>query len=170
MGSSNSCSGAPSCVNLSWRMTKEGDLPQCLALHPAGIGHEFVGHERAALAWSALLRMPATAAVTVESNQPIGASHIVAFAASAFISQSFAESELSEPKPGLVARIISSIDARRPVILTESELRRANTYNGVHLVVLISRWSHLLTEEQAEEAKMHLAASFLELHAGYRLL
>ena len=114
--------------------------------------------------------MPATVSVTVESNQPIGASHIAAFAASAFVSQSFVESEMSEPKPGLVARIISSIDGGRPVILTETELRRANTNCGLHLVVLISRWNRLLTEEQAEEAKMHLAVSFLDLHVGYRLV
>ena len=161
----------PASVKMIWRPAREDDLPQCLAVNPAAMGHEAVGRRRAALAWRTLLRLPSCLAVVVESKKPIAGRHIVGFGASAFVSAAFAQAEIAAPKPGLNARIISSIDAGHPVVLSEAELRHANTYGGLHLVVLCASWiRNLLTQEQIEEVKMHFASSFLELHSGYRLV
>jgi hypothetical protein len=137
---------------------------------PAAMGHEFVGRRRATLAWRALFRLTGEF-VVIESPKPIAGHHIVAFGASTFVSPAFAESEISEPKPGLNGRIISSVDAGHPVVLTEDELRYSNTYGGLHIVVLCAAWRrNILTERQIQEVKMHFATSFLELHSGYRLV
>jgi len=156
---------------MTWRLAREDDLPECLAVNPAGMGHEFVGRQRAVLAWRTLLKLPSCSSVVVESNRPIAGHRMIGFGASAFVSPAFASAEIADPKPGLNARIISRIDAGHSVVLTEAELRHANTFGGLHLVVLYASWlRNLLAQEQIEEIKMHFAASFLELHAGYRLI
>jgi hypothetical protein len=152
------------------RKIADADLEECLAVNPAAIGQEIVGRERALIAWRRLLRSPSFNCVVIEMAEAIAAHRIVAFAASVFVSEGFANSEICEPRPGLNGRIISSIDAGRPVVLSEAELRYGNTYDGLSQVILYSTWRKgRLTPELITEVELEFAKSYFELHAGYQV-
>ena len=156
---------------MHWRLSRESELADWLTAYPAVMGHEFVGRERALAAWGKLSRMRSFCGVAVESEEPIAGHRIIGFGASVFVSAAFAEREISKPQPGLIARIISSVDLCDPVVLTEPELRHLNTFGGLNLVILMSRWRRgFLIPEQVAEVQMHLAQSFLHFHNGYQLL
>jgi hypothetical protein len=156
---------------MTWRPLTYADLPDCLELHPLAVGHELIGRQRAFRAWTSLLAHPSCNFAVIELNKPVAGKRIVGFGASAFVSPAFAQEEISTPQPGLNARIMASIDHGDSVVLSEAELRYANTYSGLHEVVLCATWKrNLISDLQIEEVKMHLAASYLELHAGYRMV
>jgi hypothetical protein len=101
---------------------------------------------------------------------PSSTHEVVAFAAAVFVSERFAHREISNPKPGLNARIISSIEAGWPVVLTETDLRYGNTYGGLCQVILYSTWRRgILTPQQTEEVEIEFAKSYVQLYAGYQL-
>jgi hypothetical protein len=157
--------------SLHWRLSRESELIDWLTSYPAAMGHELVGRERALAAWSKLARMRSFCSVAVESDEPIAGHRIIGFGASVFVSTAFAEQEISRPQPGLVGRIISSIDVSDPVVLTTAELRQLNTYGGLHLVILMSQWRRgLLSQHEIAEVQMQLAQSFLHFHKGYQLV
>jgi hypothetical protein len=156
---------------MHWRLSGESELIGWLTAYPDVMGHEFVGRERALAAWRKLSGMRSFCGVAVESGEPIAGHRIIGFGASVFVSAAFAEREISRPQPGLIARIISSVDVGDPVVLTEAELRHLNTFGGLHLVILLSRWRRgLLHPKQIAEVQMHLAQSFLHFHNGYQLV
>jgi hypothetical protein len=158
-------------AHLRWRLSRENELMDWLTAYPAAMGHEFIGRDRALRAWGKLSRMRSFCGVAVESDEPIEGHRIIGFGASVFVSTAFAERETARPQPGLVARIISSLDACDPVVLSEAELRHLNTNGGLDLVILMSRWRRgLLSEKQVAEVQMHLAQSFLHFHNGYQFL
>lgn len=152
-----------------WRGLREEDLAECLSLDVARIGVETVGHDRAIGVWRNLMRSRSFNAAVIEADPPIGCHRIVGFGASVFVSRTFAEAEISNPRPGLNARIIDSIDAGQPVVLSEAQLRSANAAGGLDLVILYPKWREgVLSVEQTAEAQMQLAVSFLHLHQGFR--
>jgi hypothetical protein len=157
--------------SLHWRLSRESELMDWLTAYPEVMGHEIVGRERALAAWRKLSRMRSFCGVAVESDEPIAGHRIIGFGASVFVSTAFAERETSRPQPGLVARIISSVDACVPVVLSEAELRHLNTNGGLHLVILMSRWRRgPLSQALVADVQMHLAQSFLHLHNGYQFV
>jgi hypothetical protein len=79
------------------------------------------------------------------------------------------ESELSNPRPGLNSRIIASINSGKSVVLTDGELRSANTAGGLDLVLLGGARSRTWNQAELSEIYSIFSTSFLELHAGYRL-
>ena len=144
-------------------------LADCLAVNPRGIGDELVGHRRALLAWKGLLHSRSFTSVAVGSSNRTAGHPIIAFGASAFVSERFAECELADPRPGMNGRLIASIDAGTPVVLNQQELRGANTLTGLSLVVLYGTWRRgLLTADEVEQVQRHLVEGFVEYHAGYR--
>ncbi len=146
------------------------DLEECLGVSTARIGQEIVGYQRALSAWEVIVKSAAFNSVVIETAQPIAGHRIVAFGASVFVSPEFASRELSNPRPGLNERIISSIDAGQSVVLTEAELRHQNTYGGLCQAILYSSWRpDCLTPEQITEVQLNLAKRYAELHSGYRL-
>ena len=100
-------------------------------MDPARLGLETVGYGRAVDAWRTLMRSCSFNAAAIEADPPIAGHRIVAFGASVFVSRAFTEQEISNPRRGLNARIIDSIDVGQPVVLSEDELRSANTEGGL---------------------------------------
>jgi hypothetical protein len=146
------------------------DLEACLAIRPARIGQEIIGCERALSAWKTLITRSAFRSLVIETAKPILGNYIVGFGATVFVSQEFAREEMSNPRPGLNERVISGIDSRRSVVLTDAQLRRQNTDGSLCLVVLFTDWRRdILTPEQVAEVKLALAQSGVEPLSGYRL-
>jgi hypothetical protein len=153
-----------------WRAVREEDLNACLDVDRQHAGYELVGRERTFEAWKQLIRCRSFQSAVVEADPAIAGHRIVGFGASVFVTRAFADNELSNPSPGLNARIIASIASGGPVALTEAQLRSGNTNGSLDLVVLFPQWRKgILTPRQIEEVQAALAASFLDGHRGYRL-
>lgn len=153
----------------SWRKTQTRDLPECLQLHPAKLGSEFVGHFQAMKAWKQLLEMPhATRSALVEMHDK-GRVEIVGFGLATFVKKSFAESMVQDPQPGLNARIIDSIAKGRSVVATYQEIRDANTRGDLEQVILDTSWKvESLTPPQVDQVRVLLGQAYLQLYSGYR--
>jgi len=153
-----------------WRALREEDLISCLDIDPRRVGAELVGKDRAIEAWKALMRSGVFQSAVIESDPPVAGHRIVAFGAAVFVSRAFADQEISNPRPGLNARVIASVDSGNPMVLSESQLRSANTDGGLDLVILCPQLrKDILDADQTTEAQMLIASAFVELHVGFRL-
>jgi len=153
-----------------WRALREEDLTACLDIDARHGGYELVGNDRAIEGWRTMMRSCAFQSAVIESDLAIGGHRIVGFGAAAFVSRAFADRELSNPRPGLNARVIASVASGESVVLDETQLRQANTQGDLDLVVLYGQWRNdVLNAEQVLEAQTVLIAAFLEKHRGFRL-
>jgi len=154
---------------LNWRPLVEGDLNEGLAICPECAGDELVGSTRALDVWRRLMSMQAFGSAVVETDTPITGHRLLGIGAAVFVTQAFADQEVGEPQPGLNARIIRSIDARWPVVVSDSQLRSANADSGLDLVILCASWRrNVLDSERQSELESLLAAAFFRLFAGWR--
>ena len=152
----------------SWRKTRAGDLPACLALHPAKNGAESVGSALAMKAWQQLFDMTHATRTAVVEMHGKSEAKIVGFGLAVFVKKSFAEAEVRNPKPGLNSRIIASVAAGKPVVATFEEVRDANTQGDLQQVILDTSWHNtLLNAAQRDEVRVLLGLAYLELHQGY---
>src|SRR5258705_5077443 len=107
---------------LDCRTLVADDLHESLAICPNSVGQEIVGPVRALAAWQQLVAARSFAGAVIEAHVPIAGSRLVGMGAAVFVNQAFAEREIACPQPGLNARIVASIDAGQPVILSEAGL------------------------------------------------
>jgi hypothetical protein len=155
---------------MTWREFREIDLLALCEMHPAHLGDEGVGRESAIAIWKSLLSHCSFHGVAVECDPPIVGQRIVGIGAAVFVSAEFATAEVSDPRPGLNGRIIASIAAGKPVLLSKSQLRIANATSGIDVVVLCGTWRDgILSTREVSEVQMLLAASFVDHQAGYRV-
>jgi hypothetical protein len=153
-----------------WRRTTEDDLETCVAINPSQIGYELVGRNRALEAWRILLKSPSFLGFTVESETSIGDHRIVGFGSGVFVSRAFLDRELAEPRPCLNARVIASVAEGCPVVLSKDQLKRANTCDGVDIVILTAAIRYdLLDPAQLDEVRSQLWLACLTAYRGYRL-
>jgi hypothetical protein len=153
-----------------WRRIDARDLMECLSVGPACIGEELVGHTRAIEAWKKLIQSRSFQSAVIETNPPIAGHRIVGFGASVFVSRDFVDQEISNPRPGLNARLIASVACGNPVVLGDTALRSANTRDGLDLVMPYALWRQaVLSPEEIFQVQSLLVSSFLDLHLGYRM-
>ncbi|HWB85940.1 MAG TPA: hypothetical protein VG675_17490 [Bryobacteraceae bacterium] len=157
-------------ASFSWRKTTAKDLAECLQLRPEKRGAENIDNQRATEAWFQLFELTyASKSALVEMHRQ-GNVEIVGFGFSAFVKESFAESEVSGPRPGLNGRIIESIDRGRPVIASYREVRDANTRGTLQQVILETCWKDgCLDAAQVDEVRILLGRAYQEIHAGYSI-
>ena len=154
---------------LSWRTLVEGDLGVGLAMCHGCSGDELLGGKRALAAWRQLASMRSFASAVVVDDTAAGKDRLVGMGAAVFVTRAFADQEIADPQPGLNARIISSVDARRPVVLSEAQLQIGNTGEGLDLVILCAGWrKDALDTIRLSEIESLLGAAFFRLFAGWR--
>ncbi|MEO8052553.1 MAG: hypothetical protein ABI833_19260 [Acidobacteriota bacterium] len=152
------------------RNLRQEDLIECLEIQPSRMGTELVGRSEALRAWNELIRSRSFNCIVLEADLVAHGRRIVGFGASAFVSPAFASDELANPRPGLNSRIIASIVNGKPVVLSEAELRFANTAGDLDLVILYGSFENcLLSEDERSDGFTMMGASFLEQHLGYRI-
>jgi hypothetical protein len=95
---------------------------------------------------------------------------MVGFGASVLVSSEFADAELANPRPDMNSRVMASIHSGRPVLATAREVARANSSDGVNILVLCGTWrQEILSPPDLQETQTLSVTSFVELHAGYRI-
>jgi hypothetical protein len=146
------------------------DLLECLSINPGRIGDELVGRARAIEIWKSLISSRSFTSAVIQTDSSIAGRRIVGFGASVFVRQRFADEEFSRPRPGLNARVFAGIDSGKSVVLSEPELRAANTTGGLDSLILYGSWRYeVLSPEGVHEVCSCLGFSYVENHRGYRL-
>lgn len=146
------------------------DLQDCLQIQPNRLGAERIGLKRALRAWKAILNDSDSCVAYLVEKKAGDAKEIVGFGLGTFVTASFADAELANPQPGLNARIVESIDARKSVIPSYRYLQTANAAATLdHVVMYSSEKLSSLTSDELVLVRNHLARSYLEGYAGYCL-
>lgn len=153
---------------MSWRPARDSDLELCMSISPRHLGDELVGHDRALAAWRWLLRCPTVNSAVFEATAPAAGEAPLGFGAAIFAKTEFVDAELANPRPGLNARIIASIDAGNPVVLDEMALRHGNAHEGVDVACMAGAYRPDLSPDTAIETLQAMASSFVEAFSGYR--
>lgn len=155
---------------LRWRAIREAELDACLEVRPACRGESLIGREAAQNVWRLLLGHSAFRHAAIESDPPVNGHRIVGFGASVFVTPEFAGRELANPQPDINSRILESVHAGRPVLLTRDQIGVANAGHGLDSVFLYGTpREDILDAPQLMEATVLSAQSILGCHAGYRL-
>lgn len=155
---------------ITWRPATRIDLEPSLLIQPKSRGDALVDTNVAVDNWRSLLRYPFACATVLEASPAIGGHHLIGFGASVVVSPSFADAEIANPRPDINSRVIASIHSSRPVLATRSEVARANSGEGVDVVVLCGAWrDEILNPAERQDVQALLALSFTERHAGYRI-
>ncbi len=149
-----------------WRKLRKGDLIRCLRIHPelpAGMS------EGAALrALRMLVDSPSFAGVVIRPTDSAGRTAILGSAASVFVSEAFALSEVERPRPGLAARVLLAQLAGQTVVLSRKEIAQANGTAGLNAVTLWAKWRPDISSRQlVDSIVLEFATSYATLHAGY---
>ena len=91
------------------RPTTVDDLDAALSLDASSFGDEIVGRSHALAVYADLVRRRRFASVVVELPLSDGKRQLIGLGGALFVSNAFFRDEISNPRPGLNARIIASI-------------------------------------------------------------
>lgn len=154
-----------------WHPTTVDDLERALAIDPYSFGDEIVGRERALAAYRELVATRRFLSAVVELPLPSGKSQIAGFGGALFVSDALVRQEVANPKPGLNARIVASLAERTAAVLNHEEIRRANTFDGLNVVITQAAWApNTLTADRVSRLERLMSEAFYQLVRGYRLL
>jgi DNA-binding CsgD family transcriptional regulator len=152
-----------------WRPLRKADLSHCLETQPACLGDQIVGRNKALRVWRSFLDNPSFQATVIESERPIAGHKIVACGMGVFVAASFADQEISDPRPGLNSRIIAGVAAGEPILLSRAEIGEGNAGEGLDFVNMYGTWRDgIMNNDQLAEVHALLGTSFVEHFAGYR--
>jgi len=129
-----------------------------------------VGVEAALEAWKHLFRDRFFQTGVFESSSLPQSHRMVGFGASVLVSSAFADAELANPRPDINSRVIASIHSGRSVLATPHEVARANSGDGVNVLILCGTWRHeILSPPDLQDTQTLSVTGFVEVHAGYRI-
>jgi hypothetical protein len=152
-----------------WRPIQEADLSKCLEIQPECLGDQIVGRSTALRVWKSLLDNPAFLANVIESERAIAGHKIVACGMGVFVTKTFADREIKNPKPALNSRIIAAIAEGESPLLSRSQIGSGNARGGIDFVNMYGTWRDgIMNADQLAEAQALLGTSFVEHFAGYR--
>ena len=155
---------------ISWRPATWNDIEPGLSIQPKYRGDALVGVEAALEAWKHLIRDRFFGSGAFESSSLPRSDRMVGFGASVLVSSAFADAELANPRPDINTRVIASIQSGRSVLATPPEVARANSGDGVNVLILCGTWRHeILSPPDLQEIQNLSVSGFVEVHAGYRI-
>lgn len=151
------------------RPLQEEDLQECLSLEPNYLGGEIVGFDRALDIWKSMVGRSAFGANVIEADPPLNGQRIFGFGLRVFVTRDFADAEVSNPRPGLFARLVATVADGSPAFLNDSQIRTGNTHSGLDAVILGGFRFDTLSVEDLRIAGATLAARFFQVHSAYWL-
>ena len=151
------------------RPLNRADLLECLALQPGHIGDDIVGLDRALVIWRWMMCQHSCASVLAESPLPINGHNIVALGFDVPVASWFVDDELSNPRPGLNARFLAAVDAKRPALPAQGAVAKLNATTGLDFLLLASSCLQGMSATQISELSAVLAPSYLAARRGFRI-
>lgn len=150
-------------------------MPECLQIARQFRNYGYTNaeeHDVLAL-WRAALCDEASASGVVEdTDRPAGA-RLLAFGISLFVTDAFFAEFKAEEAPYLPERVLRQWQAGRPPWLSRAALRRANSGDGMNMMILDSGYSQEVNVDRSS-AEYHavsrmLMEAFFEAHRGYQI-
>lgn len=154
---------------LRFRLAAENDLPICQELLHPGFRLNPTARRRLSQLWQDIRRDTLTFVVIEDAARPHPDS-IEAFGASAFVTDAFAREFTDNPSPYVSALVYEQMVEGRSPVLSQSQVRDANSSSGLNLVVLhFGLRNHDMANARTQAALQVGSAAFYFCHAGYRL-
>jgi len=155
---------------ITWRPATWNDIEPGLSIQPKYRGDAQVGADAALEAWKQVIRGRFFHSGVFESSSFPRSDRMVGFGASVLVSSEFVDAELANPRPDINSRVMASIHAGRSVLATPHEVARANSGDGVNVLILCGTWRHqILSPPDLQEMENLSVSGFVEVHAGYRI-
>jgi hypothetical protein len=155
---------------ITWRPAAWNDIEPGLSIQPKYRGDALVGAGAALEAWKHLIRNRFFNSCVLESSSLTRGQRMVGFGASVLVCSEFAEAELANPRPDINSRVIARIHSSRPVLATPREVARADSGDGVNVLILCGTWRHgILSPSDLQETQTLSVSSFVAVHAGFRI-
>jgi DNA-binding CsgD family transcriptional regulator len=152
-----------------WRPISDSDLTECLEIQPACLGDQIAGRSTALRVWKGLLHEPSFLANVIESERAIAGHRIVACGMGVFVTKSFADHEIKNPRSGLNSRIVAAVASGDSPLLSRAQIAAGNAGAGIDFVNMYGTWREgILNNDQLSEVHALLGTSFVEHFAGYR--
>ena len=155
---------------ITWRPATWNDIEPGLSIQPKYRGDALVGVKAALESWKHVVRDRFFNSGVFESSSLPRSQRMVGFAASVLVSSAFAAAELANPRPDINSRVMASIHSGRSVLATPLEVARANSGDGVNVLILGGTWrQEILRPPDLQEMQTLQVSGFVEVHAGYRI-
>jgi hypothetical protein len=155
---------------ITWRPATWNDIEPGLSIQPKYRGDALVGVTAALEAWKHLIRDRFFYSTVLESSSLPRSHRMVGFGASVLVSSEFADAELANPRPDINSRVMASIHSGRSVLATPHEVARANSGEGVNVLILCGTARHeILSPPDLQDTQTLSASGFVEVHTGYRI-
>jgi hypothetical protein len=157
-------------MDLSDRPLQPRDFDACLSLFRDRLAYTSDTLERLTTFWSRMLADDAMLADVIEDRDASGRSQIVALGTSVFVTDPYMLEAKSGVEPYLTARTIAlELEGRSP-ILRAGAIRRANSGDGLSLLVLqYGEARERLSPERRLLVRFKMRDAFLTVHSGYRI-
>lgn len=120
--------------------------------------------------WESLSAKGLIRATVVEDPEQSPEQALQMIGVSGFVSDDFAERYLSDPHPGLANEVYKQVLAGKSPLLSQSEIRTANSGGGLNLVMLhfVLR-NPDLGDPKVQDTMVAVNAAFFFFYGGYRL-
>lgn len=151
-----------------FRLGTTADLPRCAALLHPGLRMPPAIRARIPELWYLLLKEGSLRVAVIEDLEQPGS--VEAFGFSIFVSEAFIRDTLARPTSRMLVAIYQSVLTGKSPVLTQRQIRAANSTTGLHLVPLHAGLRHWqLSHPRTMQVMPAFNTGFFFLHAGYNI-
>lgn len=155
---------------LRFRIARREDLPHCVELLPKGFRASDTVRRQLVHLWGKFLAAEGRTFTVIEDLERPHPESIEAFGLSLFVSDRFFEEFCAAPRPYLPALCYERMLAGDDILLTEEQIRAANSAGGLSIVNLdFGLRNSDLSDTRTTQVLMAGSSAFYFFHAGYRI-
>ena len=155
---------------LRFRIARREDLPHCVELLPQGFRASDAVRRQLVHLWGKLLAAEGRSFTVIEDLERRHPESIEAFGLSLFVTDRFFEEFCAAPRPYLPALCYERMLAGDDIVLTEDQIRMANSAGGLSIINLdFGLRNYDLSDTRTKQVLMAGSSAFYFFHAGYRI-
>ncbi len=157
-------------MTMTWRPPLWTDIEPSLLIQPTNRGDGFAGVKEALPAWKYLFNDPFFTGAVLEATPSIQGHRRIGFGSAAFVTSSFMDAEVANPRPRVTARIIAGGMAGAPVLASRNDVAQAGTDLGIDVVILYSAWrDEILSPPDRRALQTLLVSGLVDVLSGFRV-
>jgi len=157
-------------MDLRYRPIEPRDCDVCLSLFRGRVSYPPDTLTHLTTFWNRLLADDAMLAAVIEDRDRSGASQVVALGTTVFVTDDYMREARSGNEPYVTARTIALELGGRSPILRPAAIRRANSGDGLNLLVLhYGEARERLSPEERIAVRYKMRDAFLAHHSGYQI-
>lgn len=153
---------------LAYRSLEAADIQPCLALAGKDYAEDPEIYHRASQLWQGVRAAGALNGMVLEDLTRAPGERLASFGMSVFVSPQFMASARRGETPGLAALVARRLAVGDSPVLGPDAVRRANSGEGLHLLVLHYAEAPDPTPERLQGVRDKQVETFFFVHGGYR--